>query len=67
MKFRIARRIFDDLAGIIEANISEYKGTNEFEGHRISIQAKTKTMEIVVITSIRSDITSKIFKGAAST
>jgi type III restriction enzyme len=55
MKFRIARRVFDDLAGMIEANISEFKGTNEFEGHKISTQAKTKTMEIVVNNNPSSD------------
>ena len=47
-KFKIALFVLTELKGRIEANISEYVGTKEFKPYKISTQAKTKSMEIVV-------------------
>lgn len=54
-KFRIAYVVLDDLRGRIEKNTSDFVGTKEFKSYKISTQAKTKTMEIVVSTSPTSD------------
>lgn len=55
LKFEIAKQVFDELQGRIEANISDFEGTKEFVGYKISTQAQTKTMEIVVNNDPYSD------------
>lgn len=54
-KFKIALFVLNELKGRIEANISDYVGTKEFKAYKISTQAKTKSMEIVVSDSPTSD------------
>lgn len=54
-KFRIAFLVLDELRGRIEKSSSDFVGSREFEGYKISTQAKTKTMEIVVSDSPKSD------------
>lgn len=54
-KLRIAYLVLDELRGRIEKNISDFEGTKEFKAFKISTQAKSKTMEIVVSDSPTSD------------
>lgn len=54
-KFEIALAVLNELSGRIKANSSEFVGTIEFKSYKISTQAKTKSLEILVNDSPSSD------------
>ena len=54
-EFEISLAVLNELSGRIKANSSEFVGTTEFRSYKISTQAKTKSLEILVNDSPFSD------------